>query len=151
MSDAYIVSGRRTPVGVRGGWFAGTEIADLAAPVIQTVLSDADVSHTAVDAVIMGNALYGGGNPARVAALAADLPECVPALTVDSQCCAGLDAIALARSLIVSRRPMLSSPAASKAIAVHRSDNDGPARPQNSRSNTRDRPSPLGRTGTRTC
>ena len=102
MSDAYIVSGRRTPVGVRGGWFAGTEIADLAAPVIQTVLSDADVSHTAVDAVIMGNALYGGGNPARVAALAADLPERVPALTVDSQCCAGLDAIALARSLIVS-------------------------------------------------
>ena len=84
MSDAYIVSGRRTPVGVRGGWFAGTEIADLAAPVIQTVLSDADVSHTAVDAVIMGNALYGGGNPARVAALAADLPERVPALTVES-------------------------------------------------------------------
>ena len=37
---------------------------------------------------------------------------------------------------------MLSSPAAS-AMAVHRSDNDGPARPQNSRSNTRDRPSPL--------
>ena len=102
MSDAYIVSGRRTPVGVRGGWFAGTEIADLAAPVIQAVLSDADIPHTAVDAVIMGNALYGGGNPARVAALAADLPERVPALTVDSQCCAGLDAIALARSLIVS-------------------------------------------------
>ena len=39
---------------------------------------------------------------ARVAALAAGLPERVPALTVDSQCCAGLDAIALARSLIVS-------------------------------------------------
>jgi len=102
MSDAYIVSGRRTPVGVRGGWFAAAEIADLAAPVIQMVLDDAGIAPSAVDAVIMGNALYGGGNPTRVAALAAGLPEQVPAFTVDSQCCAGLDAVALARSLIVS-------------------------------------------------
>src|SRR3546814_1115993 len=44
--------------------------------------------------------IYGGGNPARLALLAAGIPEDRPAMTVDSQCCAGLDAIALAAARV---------------------------------------------------
>jgi acetyl-CoA C-acetyltransferase len=51
---------------------------------------------------LSGNALYGGGNPARLVALAAGLPEAVPALTLDTQCCSGLDAILLAASRVAA-------------------------------------------------
>lgn len=86
MTKASIVAGRRTPVAVRGGKFADAEIADLAGPVMAQSLRDAGIQPDRVDAVILGNALYGGGNPARVAALAAGLPESVPAMTLDTQC-----------------------------------------------------------------
>ncbi|MCC2095258.1 MAG: thiolase family protein [Hyphomicrobiales bacterium] len=97
-----IVAARRTPVAPRHGAFAKTEIAGLAAPVLTALLNDAGVAKNAVDHVILGNALYGGGNPARVAALAAGLDCSIPAITIDSQCCAGLDAIQFGASLIAS-------------------------------------------------
>ncbi|MDP2358392.1 MAG: thiolase family protein [Beijerinckiaceae bacterium] len=100
MSDAFIISARRTPVAPRNGMFRKMEIADLVTPVIHALLSDAGLRAQDVDDVILGNALYAGGNPARLASLAAGLPLGVPAMTIDTQCCAGLDAIALAASRI---------------------------------------------------
>jgi acetyl-CoA C-acetyltransferase len=94
--SALIVAARRTAVAPRGGAFAQIEPHDLASRVIAAVLADAGLAPDAVEDVILGNALYGGGNPARRAALAAGIPDTVPALTLDSQCCAGLDAILLA-------------------------------------------------------
>src|SRR5690606_38544343 len=67
---------------------------------IRTLLAAAGLAAEEVDEVILGNALYGGGNPARLALLAAGIPECRSALTIDSQCCAGLDAIMLAAARI---------------------------------------------------
>jgi acetyl-CoA C-acetyltransferase len=93
---AFIIAARRTAVAPRGGAFAQVEPHELAGCVIAQVLHDAGVAPDVVDDVMLGNALYGGGNPARLAALAAGIPEDVPALTLDSQCCAGLDAIMLA-------------------------------------------------------
>ncbi|MDB5570593.1 MAG: acetyl-CoA acetyltransferase [Hyphomicrobiales bacterium] len=100
MSRVFVVAAQRTPVAPRLGAFARLEAATLGAHVLQACLAKAGLEPSLVDEVIMGNALYGGGNPARVAALAAGLPEAVPALTIDSQCCAGLDAILLAASRI---------------------------------------------------
>jgi len=51
---------------------------------------------------IIGNAVGGGGNVARFAALQAGLPISVPGLTVDRQCGSGLDAIALASRLVAA-------------------------------------------------
>ncbi|MEI9901238.1 MAG: thiolase family protein [Hyphomicrobium sp.] len=48
-----------------------------------------------VDELIVGNASE-GGNPARLIALAAGLPETSPAATIDRQCGSGLDAIVAA-------------------------------------------------------
>jgi acetyl-CoA C-acetyltransferase len=99
---AWILAARRTAVAPRGGAFAGVEPHELAGCVIAQVLQDARVAPDAVDDVMLGNALYGGGNPARRAALAAGIPESVPALTLDSQCCAGLDAILAAAERITA-------------------------------------------------
>ncbi|MHA7775465.1 thiolase family protein [Roseibium sp. M-1] len=97
---AVIVAARRTAVCPRGGALSTLQADELAAPVMRQLLEDAGFPPQRVDRVVLGNALYGGGNPARLAALRAGLPESVPALTLDTQCCSGLDAILLGASLI---------------------------------------------------
>jgi acetyl-CoA C-acetyltransferase len=98
--SAFIVAARRTAVAPRDGAFRNIEPHDLAAPVIRAALEDVGIPAESVDDIILGNALYGGGNPARMAALAAGLPDDVSALTIDTQCSAGLDAIMLAGTLV---------------------------------------------------
>ena len=99
---AYIAHALRTAVAPRNGAFAKVELQDLAAPVIQRLLADTGISPNDVDEVILSNAIGGGGNPARLAALAAGLPERVAGLSIDRQCCGGLDAILLAARLVES-------------------------------------------------
>src|SRR5690606_37799028 len=55
-----------------------------------------------VDDLLLGNALYGGGNPARRVGLFAGLPQRVPGITLDRQCTSGLDAVLLAARLVES-------------------------------------------------
>lgn len=102
MSAAFIVAARRTAVAPRNGAFRAVEAAELGAAPLRAVLADGGLAPSDIDEVILGNALYGGGNPARMAALAAGLPDAVPALTIDSQCCAGLDAVMWAADRIAS-------------------------------------------------
>jgi acetyl-CoA C-acetyltransferase len=75
---------------------------EIGAPVLQALLERAGILASALDAVVMGNALGAGGNPARMVALAAGLPDRCAALSVDTQCCAGLDAVAVAAGLLAS-------------------------------------------------
>lgn len=100
MTDAWVSAAVRTPVANRDGALAHRQAWQLASPLVRTLLHSTGVEPSAVDQVLMGNALYGGGNPARLAALDAGLPVGVPALTLDSQCCGGLDAIALGAQMI---------------------------------------------------
>ena len=65
--------------------------------------------------VIVGNAVGGGGNVARFAALQAGLPVTVPGITVDRQCGSGLDAIVLASRLVAAGGNGCFLPAALKA------------------------------------
>lgn len=102
VSAVAILAARRTAVVPRGGAFREVEAHSLAATLFGPVLEDAGVAPGEVDEVILGNALSGGGNVARVAALAAGLPQEVPALTIDTQCCSGLDAIRLGAARIAS-------------------------------------------------
>ena len=98
----WIVAARRTAVAPTGGAFRRLAIHDLAAPVIRAVLADAGLAPEQVDEVILANALGGGGNPARLAALAAGLPDRVAGLSIDRQCVGGLDAILLAKAVVES-------------------------------------------------
>lgn len=102
MSRSFIVAAHRTAVVPRGGAFAALDIHQLAAPVISSVLDTAGLKPTQVDELILGNALGAGGNPARVTALAAGLPEQVAGLSIDRQCSGGLDALTLADAMIRS-------------------------------------------------
>lgn len=99
-TEPLIVAARRTAVAPRGGAFARLEPHDLASPCLRAALADAGEVPERVDDVLLGNALGAGGNPARMAALAAGLPDHVPALSLESQCCAGLDAVLLAGARI---------------------------------------------------
>lgn len=102
MTGAVIVAARRSAVVPRGGAFAHLDIHQLAAPVIADLLRDAGLAPADVDELILANALGAGGNPARVAALASGLP--VAGLSIDRQCCGGMDAALLAEALIRAGR-----------------------------------------------
>jgi len=99
---ALIVGWARSAVVPYGGAFGQMEAHQIARPVLQALLARAGLSPGAVDALVVGNALGAGGNPARMLALAADLPGQCATYSVDTQCCSGLDAVTLAASLLVS-------------------------------------------------
>lgn len=91
-----IIAARRTPIGTRGRALAGLGVGDLGAAVIRAALTDAAAvtgSPVAVADVVLGNCMGPGGNPARIAALAAGLGPDVPGGTVDRQCGSGLAAV----------------------------------------------------------
>lgn len=104
MSDtrALIASWARSAVAPLGGAFHRLAAHDIAAPVLLALLQRAGLSAEDVDAVVLGNALGAGGNPARMVALAAGLPDRCAAFSIDTQCCAGLDAVAMAVGLLAS-------------------------------------------------
>ncbi len=91
-AKAYIVAARRSALGRIGGLHRSRRLETLAAPILEAALADSGLSGDRVDEIILGNATA-GGNPARLLALSAGLPETVAAATVDRQCGSGLDAI----------------------------------------------------------
>lgn len=98
--DVFITAAKRSPVAPRGGALAHLDLGDLSGPVLRAVATDTD--RDGGTHVICGNALGAGGNPARFIALAAGLSEVTAAFSIDTQCCAGLDAIGLGLRLIQS-------------------------------------------------
>ncbi|MEU2178180.1 thiolase family protein [Nocardia sp. NPDC019219] len=90
-----LVAPYRTPIGNAGHGFANLTTTDLAAAVLRAVLTSLRGAgiDAEVDDVVLGNCLGPGGDPARVAALAAGLGVHVPGVTVDRQCGSGLDAV----------------------------------------------------------
>ncbi len=102
VAAALIAAWARSAVAPHGGAFAQLQPHEVAAPVLRGLLARAGLAPSDVDAVVLGNALGAGGNPARVLALAAGLPDACAALSVDTQCCSGLDAVSVAAGLIAS-------------------------------------------------
>ena len=97
-----IAAWARSAVAPRNGAFKALHAHDIASPVVQALLRRAGVDVTCVNAIVVGNALGGGGNPARMLTLHAGLPQTCAAYTVDTQCCAGLDAVTMGIGLIAS-------------------------------------------------
>jgi acetyl-CoA C-acetyltransferase len=94
-SEALIVAGVRTPIGSLGGVLSSVPATELGATCIKAVLQKANVPSDEVDEVIMGNVVGAGlgQNPARQAAIKADLPVSVGATTVNKVCGSGLKAV----------------------------------------------------------
>jgi len=97
MRTVVIASAARTPIGSFGGVLSGLSAAELGQHVIREVLLRGGIGADQVDEIIMGQILQAGcgQNPARQAAIAAGIPDHVPAYTVKKLCGSGLKSVAL--------------------------------------------------------
>ena len=104
MTDAYICSPLRTPIGRYGGSLSSIRADDLASLPIKSLMDrHPDLDWSALDDVIMGCANQAGEdnrNVARMAALLADLPREVPGTTINRLCGSGMDAVGTAARAI---------------------------------------------------
>jgi acetyl-CoA C-acetyltransferase len=102
VEDAVIVSAVRTPVGSFGGQFKDVPATELGAHAVRAALERAGIAGGDVDEVVLGCVLQAGlgQNPARQAALAADIPKEVPATTINMLCGSGLKSVAIASQMI---------------------------------------------------
>ena len=100
--DVVIVAGVRTAHGkFRGSLFHNSAV-DLGALAIKETLKQVELDARLVEEVIMGNVLSAGigQHPARQSAIKADIPEEIPALTVNKMCGSSMKAIMLAANAI---------------------------------------------------
>jgi len=97
-----IVSGARTPIGRFLGGLSPLSAPELGAVAVRAAVERAGIDPSALDEVILGNVVQGGGGqaPARQAAIGADLPATIPAVTVNKVCGSGLKAVMLAAQAI---------------------------------------------------
>jgi len=105
MKDAVIVSTARTPIGQAfRGSLNNIKSPTMMAHAISHAVSRSGVDPAEIDDVVVGTVLTGGTagmNVARLASLAAGLPNTVAAQTIDRQCSSGLMAIATAAKQII--------------------------------------------------
>ncbi|HVS35163.1 MAG TPA: acetyl-CoA C-acyltransferase, partial [Gemmataceae bacterium] len=102
MSDAFLLSAARTPIGKYLGALSELTAPQLGAAVLREALRRAEAAPDRVDEVVMGCVLQAGvgQNPARQAALTAGLPDSIAAYTVNKVCGSGLKAVMLAAQSI---------------------------------------------------
>jgi acetyl-CoA C-acetyltransferase len=102
MTGSVIVAAVRTPVGRFGSALRSCSAVDLGAVAIAEALARAGTPPGEVDYVLMGQVLQAGAGQitARQAAIAAGIPQQVPAITLNKVCLSSLTAVALADQLI---------------------------------------------------
>jgi acetyl-CoA C-acetyltransferase len=106
MADAFIVDAVRTAGGKRGGKLAGWHPVDMAAATLDALVARNGFDGAAVDDVIMGCVSQGGqqaGQVGRNAVLASrNLPDSVPAVSIDRQCGSSQQAMQFAAQAVMS-------------------------------------------------
>ncbi|MFH2219186.1 MAG: acetyl-CoA C-acetyltransferase [Pseudomonadota bacterium] len=102
MKEPVIVSAVRTPLGNFNGSLGDIDATELGAIAIEAAIERAGINKDAVNEVIMGMVLpcgY-GQNPARQAAIKANMPWEAECITVNKVCGSGLKAVMLAAQAI---------------------------------------------------
>ncbi len=104
MTEIVIASAARTPIGSFNGAFANVPASKLGEVVIRAALSRSMLVPGMVEDVILGHVLTAGQgqNPARQAALGANLPFESTAIAINQVCGSGLRAVAMAAEAIVA-------------------------------------------------
>lgn len=102
MERVCILEGLRSFIGVKDGMYKHVPGEILGAEVLSELLKRIQLKDREIDLVIGGNAVGGGGNITRLAALEAGISETVPAVTVDLQCGSALEGITMAAAMIES-------------------------------------------------
>ncbi|MCH1424433.1 MAG: 3-oxoadipyl-CoA thiolase [Burkholderiales bacterium] len=111
MTEVFICSGIRTPIGRYGGALSSVRTDDLAAaPIRHLKNSLAKLDWDRVDDVVFGCVNQAGEdnrNIARMATLLSGLPAHIPGSTINRLCGSGLDAISIAARAIKSGEQQL--------------------------------------------
>jgi len=96
--DIYIVAARRTPIGSFQGVLSSLPAPQLGAAAARAAIADSGLDAGQIDETILGCVLMAGVGqaPARQAALAAGVPQSVPATTINKMCGSALKATMLA-------------------------------------------------------
>lgn len=99
---AYIMSGKRSPVGRYLGSLSKMNAVDVGAQVAKATLGASGVEESAIDEVFVGQVLQGGcgQNPARQVALGAGIHDTISCVTVNKVCGSGLQAVMFADQVI---------------------------------------------------
>ena len=102
MSEVFILSAARTPIGKFGGGLSTVPATELGATAIRAAVERSGVAPDKVDEAIMGQVIPAGAGqaPARQAALKAGLPEGVSATTINKVCGSGMKAVMLGAASI---------------------------------------------------
>jgi len=102
MSDVFILSAARTPIGKFLGGLSTVPATALGSVAIRAAVERASVSPDRIDEVFMGQVIQAGAGqaPARQAALGAGLPNGVGATTINKVCGSGLKAVMLGAASI---------------------------------------------------
>jgi acetyl-CoA C-acetyltransferase len=97
LTDVYILSAVRTPIGKFGGSLASLTAADMGVVAAEAAMERARVSPQQIEETIFGNARQAGGGPnvARQISVRSGVPQEVPAYTVNKACASGMKSIAL--------------------------------------------------------
>ncbi len=100
--DPVIVAVARTPTGRFLGGLASLSAPQLGGIAIRAAVQRAGAPAERLDEVIMGNVVSAGEGqaPARQAAMNAELPDDIPAVTINKVCGSGLKAVMLAAQAI---------------------------------------------------
>jgi len=100
--EVFIVAARRTPIGSFQGALTALTAPQLGAAAAQAAVKDSGLAPEQIDESIFGCVLMAGIGqaPGRQAALAAGVPQQVPATTINKMCGSGLKAIMLASDQI---------------------------------------------------
>jgi acetyl-CoA C-acetyltransferase len=102
MTRSVIVSAVRTPVGKYGSALRARTAVELGTAAIHEAVSRSGVPPDGIDYVVMGHVLQAGTGQitSRQAAIAAGIPQEVPALTLNNVCLSSLTAVAYADQMI---------------------------------------------------
>jgi acetyl-CoA C-acetyltransferase len=104
LTDVYILSAVRTPIGKFGGSLASLTAADMGVIAAKAAIERAAIEPANVEETIIGNARQAGGGPnvARQISVRSGVPQEAPAYTVNQACASGMKAIAIAYGEITS-------------------------------------------------
>jgi acetyl-CoA C-acetyltransferase len=102
--SVVILGARRTPIGSMLGMYSAVTAPALGAAALKGALASAGVDPGIVNEVVMGCVLPAGLGqaPARQAAIAAGIPQSVPATTVNKMCGSGMKAVMMAADQLAS-------------------------------------------------
>lgn len=92
MKKAFIVYGKRTPIGSFMGGLSSFSATQLSSHTIKTILNETKLNTKSINSVILGNVISSGlgQNPARQASLGAGIDISVPCTNINKVCSSGM-------------------------------------------------------------